>query len=1005
MKDKKLVDKKAFLKNYKEINSPMKTLFRLTVNIKKSKNTLFEKRTKPSSSSTILNNNKNQLNKISSAKNINENKYSSSIFGKNNRNNSLVNIKDNNYTNKNINATFYDEYMHNENNFIYDNNNYNEFTNYGNNNYINSKKEDIISNNEMKKGKNMKQIKKEMKDEKIKNDKTKNNLNNKGNNNYIEDTQKNIHASTGMFNYKINEINKKKNNNIRNDLNNKILEIQRNKSKNNIQEIEMPFKNSDSNYVNMNNLKINNALYSSENQYYKNNNREMYNDVSSETIQPEEYYLNRYNFGNNNNIINPNQNIIFNIKKQNIKKVNNILINTKEVPNDEIYSPKRGLARIYSQENIVNKDKDIEKINSITEYRIIYKNKSLKDLSGFTYTKKNNLQKTRNTIIKNKKNSIDEKLPKNKYINKYFSNSCYNSISDLGEKNNFNENENLITKRGEDYLDEKKYDIEPDIYPEIKINLRNRYNKHINKSVILNDKKRFNINNSICSADSNNDNNLYSKYSRKKSNSIDENSNTHKNINRSFLSNSNINSSVICQNANISIINNTYSDRDAKKPLNYNMRKQLLTKKDFYLLLILEEKIKDLSEALVSEKMKIICNYCFELINYVFSYSIDKLIEKTILDKIEVNNILIYNNYTIFSIIILYDLTYDDKTYSNVKILIKEIMKLIYSNIILIINHSKKLISKSEENISDIYHIINNVQNKYIHNKELYIDDNEYLLMDQNMHLSFEEKIDYNINFIIRNIHTIINNMKNSKNLKNFSDLFKKLININFEEINQFFRDKVLRINIINSSFLYSKIFNKNYNFADKIIPPYINSQCRKKFSLVISLDDTLIHFKTGSIKNNKGVVQLRPGLTEFFDSIKPYYEIIIFSSGNKKYSDLIINSIDDKKMYIDYRLYREHCIVICNDFVKDISRIGRPLNKIVIVDNIYQNFRLHQDNGINIKSFYGDKPNDRILFYLSKILVNIARYGGDIREGIKKYWNDIINKISSNIYINYYCK
>ena len=247
--------------------------------------------------------------------------------------------------------------------------------------------------------------------------------------------------------------------------------------------------------------------------------------------------------------------------------------------------------------------------------------------------------------------------------------------------------------------------------------------------------------------------------------------------------------------------------------------------------------------------------------------------------------------------------------------------------------------------------------------------------------------------------------MKNSKNLKNFSDLFKKLININFEEINQFFRDKVLRINIINSSFLYSKIFNKNYNFADKIIPPYINNQCRKKFSLVISLDDTLIHFKTGSIKNNKGVVQLRPGLTEFFDSIKPYYEIIIFSSGNKKYSDLIINSIDDKKMYIDYRLYREHCIVICNDFVKDISRIGRPLNKIVIVDNIYQNFRLHQDNGINIKSFYGDKPNDRILFYLSKILVNIARYGGDIREGIKKYWNDIINKISSNIYINYYCK
>ena len=167
-----------------------------------------------------------------------------------------------------------------------------------------------------------------------------------------------------------------------------------------------------------------------------------------------------------------------------------------------------------------------------------------------------------------------------------------------------------------------------------------------------------------------------------------------------------------------------------------------------------------------------------------------------------------------------------------------------------------------------------------------------------------------------------------------------------------------------------------------------------------------MIHFKTGSIKNNKGIAQLRPGLIEFFEMIRPYYEIIIFSNGNKKYSDLIINSIDDKKKnYIDHRLYRDHCVIISNDFVKDISRIGRPLDKIVIVDNMPQNFRLQKENGINIKSFYGDNPNDKILFCLSKVLINIAKNGGDIRNGIKKYTNEIINKISSNIYSNYYCK
>ena len=56
----------------------------------------------------------------------------------------------------------------------------------------------------------------------------------------------------------------------------------------------------------------------------------------------QELYLKRYNLGGNtSNIISPNQNIIFNIKKQDIKKVNNILINAKDMSPNTIYSPKR----------------------------------------------------------------------------------------------------------------------------------------------------------------------------------------------------------------------------------------------------------------------------------------------------------------------------------------------------------------------------------------------------------------------------------------------------------------------------------------------------------------------------------------------------------------------------------------------------------------------------------------------------------------------------------------
>ena len=165
-----------------------------------------------------------------------------------------------------------------------------------------------------------------------------------------------------------------------------------------------------------------------------------------------------------------------------------------------------------------------------------------------------------------------------------------------------------------------------------------------------------------------------------------------------------------------------------------------------------------------------------------------------------------------------------------------------------------------------------------------------------------------------------------------------------------------------------------------------------------------MLHFKIDkkTKNNNKGVIQLRPWLNEFLSEIKPYYEIIAFSNGDKKYTELILNAIDKNKIFFDNKLNRNNCIIMNNDFVKDISILKKDINKIIIVDNLVQNYRLHLENGINIKSFYGE-INDKILLELKKILIKIAKLGGDTRTGIKYFRDDIINKVSSNVYIDYY--
>ncbi len=97
--------------------------------------------------------------------------------------------------------------------------------------------------------------------------------------------------------------------------------------------------------------------------------------------------------------------------------------------------------------------------------------------------------------------------------------------------------------------------------------------------------------------------------------------------------------------------------------------------------------------------------------------------------------------------------------------------------------------------------------------------------------------------------------------------------------------------------------------------------------------------------------------------------------------------------------MYRQHAVIVDKDFVKDISKIGRDLNKTIIIDNMPQNFRLQKENGIFIKTFYGVDRFDSALIDLIPILQNIALSGtDDVKKELLKYREEILNKISSNI-------
>ena len=234
---------------------------------------------------------------------------------------------------------------------------------------------------------------------------------------------------------------------------------------------------------------------------------------------------------------------------------------------------------------------------------------------------------------------------------------------------------------------------------------------------------------------------------------------------------------------------------------------------------------------------------------------------------------------------------------------------------------------------------------------------------------------------------------ENNQILKN---LLFQLRTKSYDDIYTFMKKNILNIENIEGS-LIASVYLRNNSVFYPINPPYIKTPLiNKKYTLVLDLDETLVNFKIKA--GREGYVRLRPFLFGFLEEVGQYYELIIFTSATEAYANSVIEAIEQNKKYFDFVFYRQHTIIIGNDFVKDLTRIGRPLNSTIIVDNMPQNFRFQKENGICIKPFWGQDSNDKTLYNLIPILIDIAKIGGDVRINLNKYKDDIISKITSNI-------
>lgn len=124
-----------------------------------------------------------------------------------------------------------------------------------------------------------------------------------------------------------------------------------------------------------------------------------------------------------------------------------------------------------------------------------------------------------------------------------------------------------------------------------------------------------------------------------------------------------------------------------------------------------------------------------------------------------------------------------------------------------------------------------------------------------------------------------------------------------------------------------------------------------KEYTLVLDLDETLIHFVDMGAES---YFLIRPGAQKFLEEMYKYYEIVVFTAGMKDYADWVLDQLDTEN-HIKHRLYRHHVRQNGVYLVKDLGKIGRDLTKTLIIDNVAENFSKQPDNGIFIKTWHND--------------------------------------------------
>ncbi|KAJ1564059.1 mitochondrial inner membrane protein required for protein import, partial [Cladochytrium tenue] len=155
-----------------------------------------------------------------------------------------------------------------------------------------------------------------------------------------------------------------------------------------------------------------------------------------------------------------------------------------------------------------------------------------------------------------------------------------------------------------------------------------------------------------------------------------------------------------------------------------------------------------------------------------------------------------------------------------------------------------------------------------------------------------------------------------------------------------------------------------------KLLPDPLPEPYQRPYTLCLELNDNLVHLVWDAEHGWR--VAARPGVKQLLSYLGRFYEIVIFTTSQNYIAQPVIETLDPYR-YVMYSLYRDSTKPLHGKHVKDISVLNRDLGKVIVVDSDPDHYQLQPENGVPLKPWRGDDPDDRELSKLTKFLEELA--------------------------------